>query len=563
MSIANMTIAKKLLAGFAVVACITLGLGLFGYYGAIKTDEAIEELGVVRLPSVESLLEMHLALETINAIEEELFTSNVSDATRSECKLEYAAAKQQLEKNWKIYEPLPQTKEEAIEWKKFVPLYESYWRQHEEYIEMAFNRSNNSRISDAKFAAAMDAVDKSEQPVHQSVERLVEINMFVADSTWKASEVLANNLKAGNLTAAIVGLVLAMFLGWMLSRAIVKPIRRVADMLRDISEGEGDLTKRIPVTSKDEVGELATYFNKFVEKLQGVIGHIAGNAHTVASAASQLSAISAQTSQNVMSMHERTSTVAAAAEESSANTTSVATSMEQATGNLASVATATEEMTATIGEIASNSEKARAISSEAGSRAAEISSLMQQLGIAAKEIGKVTETITEISSQTNLLALNATIEAARAGAAGKGFAVVANEIKELAKQTAAATEDIKAKIDGVQGSAGSAIADIERITGVISEVSQLVAGIATAIEEQAAVTKDVATHVAEASVGVRDASERVAQTAAVSMSMAQDIAGVSSATSEIRSGGEQVQSSAAELSRLSEQLRGMVEQFKI
>jgi methyl-accepting chemotaxis protein len=188
---------------------------------------------------------------------------------------------------------------------------------------------------------------------------------------------------------------------------------------------------------------------------------------------------------------------------------------------------------------------------------------MQELGKAAQEIGQVTETITNISSQTNMLALNATIEAARAGAAGKGFAVVANEIKELAKQTAAATEDIKGRISGVQSSAGTAIADIEKITAVIAEVGHIVSSIATAIEEQAAVTKDVAANIAQASSGVQEANERVAQTATVSRSMAQDIAGVDNAAGDIRSGGEQVRASASELSKLSEHLKSLVEQFRV
>jgi methyl-accepting chemotaxis protein len=346
-------------------------------------------------------------------------------------------------------------------------------------------------------------------------------------------------------------------------QSLVRPIREVIAGLKDISEGEGDLTKRLQATSKDETGEMALYFNRFVSKLQGVIGRIAGNAQTVAASATALSDISAQTSQSVQTLSSKTTTVAAASEEASANTTSVAASMEQASTNLASVASATEQMSATIGEIAANSEKARAISAAAGSQAASVSALMQQLGQAAKEIGKVTETITNISAQTNLLALNATIEAARAGAAGKGFAVVANEIKELAKQTAAATEDIKSKIAGVQLSTGSAIADIEKITQVIAEVGQIVTGIATAIEEQATVTKDVAGNIAQASSGVHEANERVAQTATVAKSMAQDLAGVNAAADEIRAGGEQVQASAAELSRLSEQLKGLVGQFKV
>jgi methyl-accepting chemotaxis protein len=188
---------------------------------------------------------------------------------------------------------------------------------------------------------------------------------------------------------------------------------------------------------------------------------------------------------------------------------------------------------------------------------------MSELGRAAQEIGKVTETITDISAQTNLLALNATIEAARAGTAGKGFAVVANEIKELAKQTSEATEDIKAKIAGVQNSTTGAVQNIETITTVIKEIGNTVASTAAAIEEQATVTKNVAGEIAQATAVVREVNDQVAQTAAVARSIASDIASVNAETGGIREGGEQVEASAVELSRLSEQLKVLVAQFSI
>jgi HAMP domain-containing protein len=215
---------------------------------------------------------------------------------------------------------------------------------------------------------------------------------------------------------AIIGFVaILLLIQAVVSRVVTRPIRQTAAMLRDIAEGEGDLTRRLGTGSRDEIAELAGYFNQFVAKLQDLIQQITGNAQTVASSATELSTVSAQTAQSVNHLSGKTTTVAAAAEEASANTTSVADGMEQASTNLSSVAGATEEMSATIGEIAANSEKARAISAAAGSQAASVSALMQQLGQAAQEIGKVTETITSISAQTNLLALNATIEAARAG----------------------------------------------------------------------------------------------------------------------------------------------------
>ena len=220
-------------------------------------------------------------------------------------------------------------------------------------------------------------------------------------------------------------------------------------------------------------------------------------------------------------------------------------------------------MSSTVGEIADNTARANRIGEQAASQALAITGQMQKLGEAAQEIGHVTETINNISAQTNLLALNATIEAARAGTAGKGFAVVANEIKELAKQTAEATEDIKAKIAGIQSSTGTAIGDIGQITAVIKDVGAIVAGIAAAIEEQAAVTRDVASNIAQASVGVREANQRVSETAEASRNIAQDIAGVNRAVADIREGGEQVQASAAELSKLAELLGLQVAQFTV
>ena len=188
---------------------------------------------------------------------------------------------------------------------------------------------------------------------------------------------------------------------------------------------------------------------------------------------------------------------------------------------------------------------------------------MNQLGAAAREIGKVTEAITEISSQTNLLALNATIEAARAGSAGKGFAVVANEIKELAQQTAVATEDIKGRIAGVQSSSAGGIAEIEKVSQVIHEVSDIVSSIAAAIEEQSTVTKDIARSIAEASTGVRDANTRVSEASLATASIAEEIAGVDQAAGQMADGSEQVKSSATELSRVAEQLQATVHRFRV
>ena len=429
-------------------------------------------------------------------------------------------------------------------------------------IDMALKANGADAVALQRFSA--ESMQVMTEKIDPAVEAIVTDREAKIKDLETASEEVYNRarwmLGIGAGVAVLVGLIFSL----MITRSIVVPVRKSVEITGQLAEG--NFSNDVPDALRsrgDEMGELARAFQAMIGSTRNLLTNMTQGVQTVASSATELSAVSAQTSQSVQTLSDKTSTVAAAAEESSSNTTSVAASMEQASTNLTSVASATEEMSATIGEIAANSEKARVTSAEAGVQAASVSALMQQLGAAAQDIGKVTETIAGISAQTNLLALNATIEAARAGAAGKGFAVVANEIKELARQTAAATEDIKAKISGVQTSAGSAIADIEKITGVINEVSHIVSSIATAIEEQSTVTRDVAGNIAQASVGVKDANERVAQTATVSRTMAQDITSVNTAANEIREGGEQVQASAMELSRLSEQLKELVGRFKV
>ncbi|MEA2083318.1 MAG: methyl-accepting chemotaxis protein [Thermodesulfobacteriota bacterium] len=377
-----------------------------------------------------------------------------------------------------------------------------------------------------------------------------------------------SNIKASALTnslLSVVGIVLVIVVVMYLlvNRLVARPLKNITGMVKDIAEGEGDLTARIDINTKDEMGDLATRFNTFMDNLQVMIKDIAGNAETLNASSSDLSALSEEMKAGANSASERSNTVASAAEEINSTMSSVASATEEATTNMSIIATSTEQMTGTINEIAQNTEKTRMITEQAVSQARNTSDKVNELGRVAKEIGKVTETITEISGQTNLLALNATIEAARAGDAGKGFAVVANEIKELAKQTANATDEIKGKIKGVQDTTTGTVSEIQEISKVINEVNDTVCMIAAAVEEQSVTTKEIAGSVSQTSQGIEEAAKNVSHASIAVGEIAKDISDVNQSTNEISESSLRVNISASELTNLAGQLKEMVGKFKV
>ncbi|MGL1930881.1 MAG: methyl-accepting chemotaxis protein [Desulfotalea sp.] len=421
-------------------------------------------------------------------------------------------------------------------------------------------------------------------------------------------------------TLLIIGICSCLILGISITRSITGPIQEILNNLKSFSKGEGDLTQRLKVenincseilkcnkttcksygkkamcweingslskkpdcseihngnitdcqdcvvfkkTNNNELQELSTNFNIFIGKLQQMLTLVVEGVVSISSATTDLSGISSQMLKSADDVSSQSHSVAAAAEEMSVNMDSVAAATEETSTNINIVSSSATELAVSSGEVNNSTEKASKVTGEAVAEAESATLKVQQLGLAASEISKVTEVITDISGQTNLLALNATIEAARAGEAGKGFAVVANEIKELAKQTADATSQIKKQVEGIQSSTSETVEQIGRITEVINNVNATVNSITGAVGEQTVATDEITNNVVQASHGLSEVNTNVAQISEVTHQIAEDISMVNQAATEMSTSSSEVQGSASDLSGIAVKLEKMVANFKL
>ena len=317
--------------------------------------------------------------------------------------------------------------------------------------------------------------------------------------------------------------------------AATDALRQKVNVLLEVVRrvGEGDLTQEVSVSGSDVAGQLGESVHQLIQDLGQNMLDITRNAQALASSSDELNGTSQQ--------------MAAISEETSVQAGTVSIAAEQITKNVQKVSGSADEMSASIREISKNAQDAAKVTSAAVKVAEETNRTITRLGDSSAEIGKVVKVITSIAEQTNLLALNATIEAARAGEAGKGFAVVANEVKELAKETAKATEDIGQKIYAIQGDTAAAVRAIEEVGRIIAQVNDIATVIATAVEEQTTTTNEISRNVMEAVQGTAN--------------IAQNIAGVADAARESASGATRSQQAAAALSQMAAELQTLVSRF--
>jgi len=346
-----------------------------------------------------------------------------------------------------------------------------------------------------------------------------------------AQEAAASTAQRNLLILLFVSSIFAVAIATWMARQVTVPLGRMQTLLT--AAAGGDFTGRATHQSRDEFGVVGRAYNTMADSMSGVLATIAGNAGSLAGATEELTVFSNQ--------------ITASAEESSVQAQVVAAAAEQVSTNVQTVAAATEEMSASIREIAKNTQSAADVAATAVHVVQTASVTVAKLGESSAEIGSVVKVINSIAEQTNLLALNATIEAARAGEAGKGFAVVASEVKELARETSTATEDIGHRIEAIQSDTRAAVAAITQIAAIIEQINDTQATIASAVEEQTATTNELARNVTEAATG--------------SSEIAANISGVATAATATTHGATQTLVASARLSKMSTDLTDLVSHF--
>lgn len=529
------TLGKKLGLGFGIILVLITISSALSYRQSSEIKEIERFIVSSRFPSIQAITQLQDAVDYSGSKSRQAILAATVQARKEDAQKRFNGAWDRIDKavgkldelsaRWTIQED----KDRLAQIKQSLP-------KIREAQQATINTANSS-VRDAIIKGGNDYTDTVTPVIDEITKTLGDLsdrlNKTLADQQDKldsANGSLAWTLGIATLMAVGVGILVAVFLGRGISNA-TSSVLALAEAI-----AAGDLTlEDAKIVSQDELGDLTTAINKMKNSLRGIIQSMANNAQIVASSSEELSSTSQQMSAN--------------AEETSSQANVVSAAGEQVNRNLQTVATGSEEMSVSIREIAKNATEAAKVATEAVKVAETTNSTVSKLGESSAEIGQVVKVITSIAQQTNLLALNATIEAARAGEAGKGFAVVANEVKELAKQTAKATEDISVKIAAIQTDTKGAVEAIATISGVIAKINDISNTIATAVEEQNATTNEMSRNVAEAARGASEISK--------------NIAGVAEAAQSTSHGADDSQKAAAQLAQMSTELRELVGQFKV
>ncbi len=420
----------------------------------------------------------------------------------------------------------------------------------------------NAENFDYNLAESLPELAKKDgQELSAMMEEIEAIAKKVISHAESQAQGASAKAKAMLFWSAVIGVLVAVALALFITRIITRPIAQAVRFAENMARG--DLTQTLKIEQKDEIGVLAKALNKMVSSLAVMFKEVAQGVHTLSSSSEDLVQISQEMSQGADETSHRSNAVATAAEEMSSNLSSVSQATEQASHKVNMVAEASAEVDEMVTQVSQQSGRAREISDSAVSEMAAVSEAVTKLGDAATEIDEVTDVIRDISEQVNLLALNATIEAARAGEAGKGFAVVAQEIKDLAHQTATATQQADEKLKWIQDRSADLVGNVASISQIIKEINGIIAEVAVSVEKQKETTRTTSGNVSETMDDFQVVTENVTQSSDVSGVIAQDIAKVHQTAETISQRSSQINQRAEALNQLATELDTIIDRFKL
>ncbi|WP_328472484.1 methyl-accepting chemotaxis protein [Actinoplanes sp. NBC_00393] len=523
----DLSVKVKILVAVGLAALVAAFVGLTGYFGMASTSDSANLIYESNVASIRAVAQLKSA-----AVQARVDTANQAlstDETRvREFTEAFTADVEAFETAMTAYRGTLPAGDPAV-----IDHLQSVW---DSWVTVANEKLIPAGLKNDLdgWAAARDA--DSLPLLKQIYDDLATLDQAeTADAASNAASAQSTYQFSRNLSFIVLfaGLAVAMTIGYFVAARIVRSLTAVKAVCDALAAG--DLTRATGLTSRDETGRMGQSLDTAMASLRDTVITIEGSASTLASATEEMTGTAAQ--------------IAVSAEEASRQSQDVSSAAEEISRSVDTVSAGSEEMGASIREISQNASEAAQVAAEAVGLAAATSSTMNKLGDSSAEIGNVIKVITSIAEQTNLLALNATIEAARAGDAGKGFAVVASEVKDLAQETARATEDISRRVEAIQADTEGAVDAIEKITAVIARISDFQTTIASAVEEQTATTAEMNRSVSEAATGTGDISR--------------SITGVAQAAQNTSQGVSETQHAISDLARMSTDLSGLVSRFRV
>jgi methyl-accepting chemotaxis protein len=527
LSFADLSVNVKVLAAVGTAALVALIVGVLGLLALDAASNSAQRIYRSNVTSIRAVGQLHIVVlqARVDTANQALSVDAASTAKYADA---FTADLQSFTTAMAAYRASGPASDAAL-----VERLQTDW---DAYADIAANKliAAGRRSALAEWAKIRDT--EALPILNKLFDGLTTMDRIETADAAKNAAAATSEYRSSRVTSIItlaVGVILALTIGFIVARKIVRSLTKVTYVCDGLADG--DLTRSTGLDTRDEPGRMARALDAALARLRRTVATIEGSATSLAGASEEMSGTAAN--------------IAASAEETSAQALAVSAAAEQVTRSVETVSAGSEQMGASIREISQNAAEAARVASDAVAITATTAATMNKLGASSAEIGNVIKVITAIAEQTNLLALNATIEAARAGEMGKGFAVVASEVKDLAQETARATEDISRRVEAIQSDTTGAVTAIEEISNVIQRISEFQTTIASAVEEQTATTAEMSRSVSEAASGTGE--------------IAQNITGVAEAARMTSQGVTETQQATTELARMSTELSGLVSTFRL